>query len=100
MWPCRDALCMPTRQGCPILYVPAQREPAKMEALLPNRFRQGTAGVVGQQRGARLGAGRVHARPCASPISHVIYDIFNKILPIQFIKHYCIGHKICGLIVQ
>ena len=36
--PCHRALCMLTRRGCPILYVPAQYAPAKTEALLPFRF--------------------------------------------------------------
>ena len=36
--PCHRAL---TRRGCPILYVPAQCAPAKTEALLPSRFREG-----------------------------------------------------------
>ena len=39
--PCRRELCVLTRRGCPILYVPAQRAPAKTEALLPSRFREG-----------------------------------------------------------
>ena len=39
--PCHCALCMLTRRGCPILYVPAQCAPAKTEALLPSRFREG-----------------------------------------------------------
>ena len=33
--PCHHALCVLTRRGCPILYVPAQCAPAKTEALLP-----------------------------------------------------------------
>ena len=39
--PCHRALCMLTRRGCPILYVPAQCAPGKMEALLPSHFREG-----------------------------------------------------------
>ena len=39
--PCHRALCVLTRQGCPILYVLAQCAPAKTEALLPSRFREG-----------------------------------------------------------
>ena len=39
--PCHRALCVLTRRGCPILYVPAQCAPAKTEALLPSRFREG-----------------------------------------------------------
>ena len=30
-----------SRRGCPILYVPAQRAPAKTEALLPSRLMGG-----------------------------------------------------------
>ena len=39
--PCHHALCMLTRRGCPILYVPAQCAPAKTEALLPSHFWEG-----------------------------------------------------------
>ena len=55
--PCRDALCMPTRRGCPILYVPAQRVPAKTEAQLPPLFsgaqRRSSEGIGGVPTSAR-----------------------------------------------
>ena len=71
--PCHRALCMLTRRGCPILYVPAQCAPAKTEALLPkmgmeergllllpSRFREGrSVGRAGWRAapapGSRLG---------------------------------------------
>ena len=39
--PCHRVLCVLTRRGCPILYVPAQCAPAKTEALLPSCFWEG-----------------------------------------------------------
>ena len=38
---CHHALCVLTRRGCPILYVPAQCVPVKTEALLPSHFGRG-----------------------------------------------------------
>ena len=92
---CRRELCVLTRRGCPILYVPAQRTPAKMEALLPSRFWEGRREassppkMAGEERGlllpsqspervaarGRVDPRRLHARtfslgdkdPCASP---------------------------------
>ena len=49
--PCHRALCMLTRRGCPILYVPAQCAPAKTEALLPSRFREGRRDLHPSQNG-------------------------------------------------
>ena len=44
--PCHRALCVLTRRGCPILYVPAQCAPAKTEALL--RARRSSPPVFGR----------------------------------------------------
>ena len=80
--PCHHALCVLTRRGCPILYVPAQCAPAKTEALLPSRFREGRRDLLpsqngrggerppppplpfsgGEERRARRPAGRARAR--------------------------------------
>ena len=49
--PCHRALCVLTRRGCPILYVPAQCAPAKTEALLPSRFREGRRDLLPFQNG-------------------------------------------------
>ena len=49
--PCHRALCVLTRRGCPILYVPAQCAPAKTEALLPSRFREGRRDLLPSQNG-------------------------------------------------
>ena len=49
--PCHRALCVLTRRGCPILYVPAQCAPAKKEALLPSRFREGRRDLLQSQNG-------------------------------------------------
>ena len=58
--PCHRALCVLTRRGCPILYVPAQCAPAKTEALLPK--------MGGEERGllllpSRFREGRSVGRP-------------------------------------
>ena len=80
--PCHRALCVLTRRGCPILYVPAQCAPAKTEALLSSRFREGRRDLLpsqngrggerppppplpfsgGEERRARRPAGRARAR--------------------------------------
>ena len=60
--PCHRALCVLTRRGCPILYVPAQCAPAKTEALLPSRFREGTRDLLPSQNG------RGGARPPPPPL--------------------------------
>ena len=49
--PCHRALCVLTRRGCPILYVLAQCAPAKTEALLPSRFREGRRDLLPSQNG-------------------------------------------------
>ena len=49
--PCHRALCVLTRRGCPILYDPAQCAPAKTEALLPSRFREGRRDLLPSQMG-------------------------------------------------
>ena len=54
--PCHRALCVLTRRGCPILYVPAQYAPAKTEALPFSG---------GEERQARRPAGRAQGRDWA-----------------------------------
>ena len=57
--PCHRALCVLTRRGCPILYVPAQCAPAKTEALLPSRFREGrSVGRAGRRAAPRVATER------------------------------------------
>ena len=51
--PCHRALCVLTPRGCPILYVPAQCAPAKTEALLPSRFREGRRSLLPKWEGRR-----------------------------------------------
>ena len=63
--PCHRALCVLTRRGCPILYVPAQCAPAKTEALLPSQKRAlhfGRDGTPGRRRAADTLAGGGPAR--------------------------------------
>ena len=53
---CHCALCVLTRRGCPILYVLAQWAPAKTEALLPSRFREGISTNPGDIQGIPIQA--------------------------------------------
>ena len=57
--PCHRALCVLTRRGCPLLYVTAQCAPAKTEALLPSRFREGrSVGHAGRRAAPGVTTGR------------------------------------------
>ena len=60
--PCHRALCVLTRRGCPILYVPAQCAPAKTEALLPSHFWEGRRDLLPSQKREGRSVGRAGRR--------------------------------------
>ena len=69
--PCHRALCVLTRRGWPILYVPAQCAPAKTEALLPSRFWEGRRDLLPSQNGGGEGRSVGRAGRRAEPVPGV-----------------------------